>query len=135
MPNFVITFNAQATVCAKKTIEAETLADAKRIAREMGDADKPDDIEFADPAIMDRRDIAVVGVEERKRLSGTKWVIELSNGTLDPDYYGPFPTIEAARDWRGETAWASERECVYIEVFPRDSGEDDYNVIIPLSRQ
>ena len=24
-------------------------------------------------------------------MSVTQWVIELSNGTDDPDYYGPFP--------------------------------------------
>jgi hypothetical protein len=57
MPKYVITFNAPAMVFAKLTIEAETFNDAVRIAREMRDDDKPSDNEFADPEIMDRRDI------------------------------------------------------------------------------
>jgi hypothetical protein len=67
-------------------------------------------------------------------MSVTQWVVELSNGTDDPDYYGPFPDIGAARAWRNDREWARERECVFIDVFPPDAGEDDYNLIIPLTR-
>lgn len=67
-------------------------------------------------------------------MSDMQWIVELSNGTDDPDYYGPFLDKEAARTWRSERDWASERECVLIRVHPPGSGEDDYNVIIPLTR-
>ena len=65
-------------------------------------------------------------------MSATTWVIEMSNGTPDPDYYGPFPDEDTARRWRSQRVWARGRECVFICVFPPDSGEDDYNIIIPL---
>ena len=42
-------------------------------------------------------------------MSVTQWVVELSNGTDDPDYYGPFPDIGAARAWRNDREWARVR--------------------------
>jgi hypothetical protein len=65
MSKYVLTFRRAGHGCTRvKIIEAETLADAKHIASEMHDADKPADDEFKDPEIMDRRDIVVTGVGE-----------------------------------------------------------------------
>jgi hypothetical protein len=62
MPKFLLIFNAPATVAARKRIEADSLDDAQRIAREMLDAGKPSDDEFAYPEIADRRDITITVV-------------------------------------------------------------------------